>query len=131
MDDLNLDLFPDDWDIDNENHYNYYKKCSPYVKNSEDFDNIINKSVIFYIFGISAILYFIVLTIILLRNRNHFIFKRQGRIYFFLYMFGSTLSSMNSFMVQVIYFIYKIFILVYQAYLFFNYLFLFFIFIHS
>ncbi|OUM69609.1 hypothetical protein PIROE2DRAFT_2477 [Piromyces sp. E2] len=44
MDDIDLTIFPDDWDIDNINHFNYYKKCSPYANNSEYFDNVINKN---------------------------------------------------------------------------------------
>ncbi|ORX55415.1 hypothetical protein BCR36DRAFT_347238 [Piromyces finnis] len=102
-DDFNFDKFPEDWDIDDENHYRYYKKCYPYVKDSKDFDNIIQKSILFYIFGIGSILYFIILSIILVKHRHHYIFKRQGRAFFISYIVGSIICSFNSFMVQVYY----------------------------
>jgi len=95
--------FPNDWDIDEYSQLQYYKKCFPYVKKSEDFDTFVNKSKSFHIFGIVAIIYFVLLSFMLIKNRNHFILKRQGRIYFLLFMIGSIVNSTSSFVFQVFY----------------------------
>jgi len=97
----NYPNFPYDWDIDSPQQLNYYYKCFPYIQKDTDFDNIIHKSKIFYTFGILSILYFIILSLMLIKHREHFIFKRQGRVYFLLFLLGSILSSINSFIAQV------------------------------
>ncbi|ORY79601.1 hypothetical protein LY90DRAFT_664666 [Neocallimastix californiae] len=53
--DIDLSLFPSNWDIDNEEQFNYYKKCLPYMESEEDFDNIIQKSSLFKFIGIIVI----------------------------------------------------------------------------
>ena len=100
--------FPPNWDIDNKSHFQYYKKCFPYVNDSKDFDNYIKKSTTFYIYGMAAIIYFTVLSIMLIKHRNHYLFKRQGRIYFLFFILGSIINSINSYIVQVFY--YKLYI---------------------
>ena len=104
MTDLESDYpkFPYDWDIDNDSQLQYYKKCFSYVKDSKDYDNIIGKSKFFWAYGILAILYMLILSFMLIRQRNHFIFKRQGSVYFLLFMLGSILNATNSFIIQVI-----------------------------
>jgi len=100
--DVDLSLFPHNWDIDNKQQYNYYIKCLPFVDSEDDFDNIIKKSTFFHIFGIGTIIYFIILSLLLLKYRKHYIFKRQGRTYVIFFMIGSIISSINAFFIQVI-----------------------------
>jgi len=94
--------FPYNWDIDNNSQLEYYEKCLPYIKESNDYNNLINKSKFFYIYGIVAIIYFVLLSLILIKYRNHYILKRQGKVYFFLFILGSFVNSINSYTFQVI-----------------------------
>jgi len=109
MTDLESDYpkFPYDWDIDNEAQLTYYKKCYPYMKTSNDFENVITKSKIFRIYGLVTIIYFVILSLILLKHINHYIIKRQGRVYYLLFLLGSIINSTNSYVIQVIYYYYR------------------------
>jgi len=102
-DSTDYEKFPFDWDIEDKAQLDYYNKCLPYIKSENGFDNIIHKSKIFYAFGVGAIGYFLILSLMLIKYRNHYIFKRQGRVYFLLFMLGSILISVNSFISQITY----------------------------
>ncbi|ORX82936.1 hypothetical protein BCR32DRAFT_292326 [Anaeromyces robustus] len=109
--DVNFNLFPNDWDIDSLTQYSYYKKCLPYASKSEDFDYFIEKSIVFKIYGLGSIGYMLIISYLLLKHRKHYIFKRQGRVYFIMFMIGSLLSVINSFLIQIKYKIYPCVIL--------------------
>eukprot|EP00833_Pecoramyces_ruminatium_P005490 jgi/Orpsp1_1/1179522/evm.model.c7180000069691.1 len=97
--DLNFTYFPKDWDIDNESLFKFYAKCLPYIKSEDDYEYIVQKHILFKIFGTGAIAYFVILGLMLIRYRNHYILQRQGK-HFYFFLVGSLITSINSFLVQ-------------------------------
>ncbi|ORX84865.1 hypothetical protein BCR32DRAFT_291034 [Anaeromyces robustus] len=95
--------FPSNWDENNVGAVDFFNRCLPYVKKTEDFYDIAGVSIYFIVFGVIAIGYILFINIWLLSYYKSYIFKRQSFKYYLCLLVGSLMILLDTYFLEIYY----------------------------